>query len=251
MVNDQPLPAATLGKGGFFPETWDAHRPPAGPPTLLCTLYWPCCRSSVAARRRGQAAALRGDQRPRVLDLRSDRQASRPRCGPTARLGGRLLPGGGTAWARLQQRCARPGPDGPWRLFAFPRPGDRGDPAGPPRGATPGGRARTRRGNRRRARRPRRGWRCSKHGYASPRRAQQPRDLGTSCFPKPRFSCRCKCYTLPPSVKEQSFDTAKGATRLRRRLRSHQVHAERVVTLANQSLQLEIVANDENYALAA
>ena len=52
-------------------------------------------------------------------------------------------------------------------------------------------------------------------------------------------------------VKEQSFDTAKGAIRLRRRLRSHQVHAERVVTLAKQSLQLEIVANDENYALAA
>ena len=29
------------------------------------------------------------------------------------------------------------------------------------------------------------------------------------------------------------------------------VHAERVVTLVNQSLQLFIVANDENYALAA
>ena len=29
------------------------------------------------------------------------------------------------------------------------------------------------------------------------------------------------------------------------------VHAERVVTLVNQSLQLAIVANDENYALAA
>ena len=29
------------------------------------------------------------------------------------------------------------------------------------------------------------------------------------------------------------------------------VHAERVVTLVNQLLQLFIVANDENYALAA
>jgi hypothetical protein len=29
------------------------------------------------------------------------------------------------------------------------------------------------------------------------------------------------------------------------------VHAERVVTLVKQSLQLYIVANDENYALAA
>ena len=52
--------------------------------------------------------------------------------------------------------------------------------------------------------------------------------------------------------RSKSFDTAElGATRLRRRLRSHQVHAERVVTLVNQSLQLYIVANDENYALAA
>ena len=30
-----------------------------------------------------------------------------------------------------------------------------------------------------------------------------------------------------------------------------EVHAERVVTLVKQSLQLDIVANDENYALAA
>ena len=30
-----------------------------------------------------------------------------------------------------------------------------------------------------------------------------------------------------------------------------EVHAERVVTLVNQSLQLSIVANNENYALAA
>jgi hypothetical protein len=30
-----------------------------------------------------------------------------------------------------------------------------------------------------------------------------------------------------------------------------EVHAERVVTLVKQSLQLVIVANDENYALAA
>ena len=31
----------------------------------------------------------------------------------------------------------------------------------------------------------------------------------------------------------------------------HEVHAERVVTLVKQLLQLYIVANDENYALAA
>ena len=31
----------------------------------------------------------------------------------------------------------------------------------------------------------------------------------------------------------------------------HEVHAERVVTLVKQSLQLDIVANNENYALAA
>jgi hypothetical protein len=30
-----------------------------------------------------------------------------------------------------------------------------------------------------------------------------------------------------------------------------EVHAERVVTLVKKSLQLDIVANDENYALAA
>ena len=53
-----------------------------------------------------------------------------------------------------------------------------------------------------------------------------------------RLQDRSSCW--PPGGDKASTAVAKSA-----------VHAERVVTLVNQSLQLAIVANDENYALAA
>ena len=52
---------------------------------------------------------------------------------------------------------------------------------------------------------------------------------------------------FPEGAVEQQF----GGDVVSTAVMTPKVHAERVVTLVNQSLQLFIVANDENYALAA
>ena len=58
------------------------------------------------------------------------------------------------------------------------------------------------------------------------------------------------CYTRRPFAAGAVEET-NGGDVVSTAVMTSKVHAERVVTLVNQSLQLFIVANDENYALAA
>ena len=61
---------------------------------------------------------------------------------------------------------------------------------------------------------------------------------------------RAKARVPPPNLLRSST-SYEGGDLASTAVANSDVHAERVVTLVNQSLQLFIVANDENYALAA
>ena len=62
--------------------------------------------------------------------------------------------------------------------------------------------------------------------------------------------CGALLYSAPFFPREQ-WNNDFGGDVVSTAVMTPKVHAERVVTLVNQSLQLFIVANDENYALAA
>ena len=71
-----------------------------------------------------------------------------------------------------------------------------------------------------------------------------------SSFDRGHARLPCQARIPPPNLlRFPSFD--EGGDLASTAVANSNVHAERVVTLVNQSLQLFIVANDENYALAA